>query len=143
MTQQEAELKVVELKRAYNETRKKIEEEFISKAQELKQTHYEDMMFLNANISNCIRELGMTDDEERKRDLRDALRNAKSERERKKGLYKSTYSLMRIEHQSTITYESHKVKNDIAEVMASVDERGDRYWKQKYEQLANQPVATI
>lgn len=143
MTQQEAELKVVELKRAYNETRKKIEEEFISKAQELKQTHYEDIMFLNANISNCIRELGMTEDEERKRDLRDALRNAKAERERKKELYKSTCSLMRIEHQSTITYESHKVKNDIAEVMASVDERGERYWKQKYEQLANQPVATI
>lgn len=143
MTQQEAELKVVELKRAYNETRKKIEEEFISKAQELKQTHYEDMMFLNANISNCIRELGMTADEERKRDLRDALRTAKAERERKKGLYKSTYDLMRIQHQSTITYESHKVKNDIAEIMASVDERGERYWKQKYEQLANQPVATI
>lgn len=143
MTQQEAELKVVELKKAYNEKRREIEETFISKAQELKQTHYEDMMFLNANISNCIRELGMTEDEERKRDLRDALRNAKAERERKKGLYKSTCSLMRIEHQSTITYESHKVKNDIAEVMASVDERGERYWKQKYEQLANQPVATL
>lgn len=143
MTQQEAELKVVELKRAYNETRKKIEKEFISKAQELKQTHYEDIMFLNANISNCIRELGMTDDEERKRELRDALRTAKAERERKKGLYKSTYSLMCIEHQSTLTYESHKVKNNIAEVMASVDERGERYWKQRYEQLANQPVATI
>lgn len=143
MTQQEAERKVVELKRAYNELRKKIEQEFISKAQELKQTHYEDIMFLNANISNCIRELGMTDDEEHKRDLRDALRTAKAERERKKGLYKSTYDLMRIQHQSTITYESHKVKNDIAEVMASVDERGERYWKQKYEQLANQPCATI
>jgi hypothetical protein len=50
---------------------------------------------------------------------------------------------MRKQHQSTISYESHKVKNDIAEVMASVDERGERYWKQKYEQLANQPVATI
>lgn len=135
MTQQEAELKVVELKRAYNELRKKIEQEFISKAQELKQTHYEDMMFLNANISNCIRELGMTEDEERKRELREALRTAKAERERKKGMYKSTYALMRIQHQSTITYESHKVKNDIAEVMASVDERGERYWKQKYEQL--------
>lgn len=85
----------------------------------------------------------MTEDEERKRDLRDALRTAKAERERKKGLYKSTYGLMRIQHQSTISYESHKVKNDIAEVMASVDERGERYWKQKYEQLANQPCATI
>lgn len=138
MTQIEAELKVVALKNAYNELRKKITDEYIIKIAEVERNHFEEEQRLNTAIGQLFRELAKAQDKEQKSELEIQLKEQRAEMQGRRILHLSNIALIRAERENTICYEKHKMQNAIAQVMAEVNERGDRYWKAMYDELKAQ-----